>query len=226
MGSAPINRGVVRLLAGLIRTSGSAQVQVGGPDGRRAFEIVAGAIRGTQSSYLEDQVGAIAAHLGLVDPGLAEPVSQVARAAGRTTGEQLVFETLLTPAQVAEVIRVQELLRLARMLQMQGNAVQSPVPRGGSASGRDLGRTLLEVFRDRLELDAIEELLLSPPAPASTREERDAVVFRLGLTGAELRTYHRIARGESARAVLIQSGDDATARLLGALVAVGAIEWK
>ncbi len=184
---------LVRLLGELCRTRGSGVVVVRDAGVERALFVTRGQLLAATSNAAAERLGPFLVAEKLVSAWKIETLAKRAREEGRRLGDQLVFEGMLTPTQLAMALERQALTVFRNALPVREAAELRPPAPVNAVMHQAIGALVLDAFREGLGPKP-EGL------PGGTLALEDELVAELGLRPAEARTVRRL-RAEKPEAV-------------------------
>lgn len=217
-----LNSIMTLLVADLERRGGDAAISLQGGQTQRSVAVVGGEVVSAVSNVKRERLGDMLVEEGKLDIVLLEPVAEEAKKHKRLLGDQLVEDKLLTPTELAEALDRQLQLRFEGALQTPGQVTIEDKAIPKSAYHLPLSEAVMNAFRHRVPLAAIE-LHLADPDRGETRLDLASPGFtRLSVGPSELRVCRRLAQGESL-AQLLAAGfpREPVLRLCGALSTLG-----
>ena len=218
------NSSLLQTLCRLWRARGDASVTVDTGRARRTLHVARGELIGADSDVLVERLGVLLVADGKMDVALVEPIVEASKRSGVYFGDQLVAEGLISAPELALVLDRQALARFDRCLLGDGNVSLDAKRPVRLVMRRPLGEAIVDAFRSRLPLSVAQGMVQALPPNALRMAAVDFGPEDLALTGPELRAWRQLAAGQDVCSVLDRAQDpDATVRLFGGLIAVGAL---
>ncbi len=218
---------LLKVLAKLWRERGDACVTVDNGRVRRFLHVARGELIGADSTLLTERLGTLLVADGILDPALVQPLVDASKKSGVFFGDQLVFEGLVSREDLARVLERQAMARFDRAVQMVGTVTVGPKTPVRIVVRKALGPLVVELFRDRLPVDAAVTLVASVPPTVARMREGLFDPSELKLTPIEERFWRQLASGQDVSAVLDRASDpDVALRFVASLVGLGALGWE
>ncbi|MGA9520230.1 MAG: DUF4388 domain-containing protein [Myxococcaceae bacterium] len=218
---------LLKVLAQLWRERRDACVTVDNGRVRRFLHVARGDLIGADSTLLTERLGTLLVARGMLDPALVEPLVEASQRSGVFFGDQLVAEGLVSQTDLAQILERQAMARFDRAVQMEGTVTVGPKTPVRIVVRKALGPLVVELFRERLPLEAAMTLVASVPPTAARMREGHFAQSELKLTPIEERYWRQLAAGQDVSAVLDRASDSNGAlRFVASLVGLGALGWE
>jgi hypothetical protein len=222
------NRGFFHAIAGLWASRGNAIVSIRHDGCERSLWISRGCVVAATSNIRSESLGAILASEGKMDSDLVDPIAREASRLGRSVGDQLVIDHVVTPTEVAEALELQVTRRFAGAAIMNGSvSVTAQVDPMLEVTRQKLGNLTLELFRTHLALLHSQALVKTIGAGKTWMWIDPALLEEAQLRPWESRLVRRAKEPFAATDVLREAGNtEAATRFLAAMIALDAVTFE
>jgi hypothetical protein len=175
-----------------------------------------------------DQLAAMLAAEGRLDPELVVPIGREACCQGRSVSEQLVVDHVISPTEVAAALERQVRLIFERAIAMEGHVlVETEFPPALEVARHSFGNLIMEVFRSSVSLAQAESVLRDIVSGCNWMWIDPIHLEGVGLQPWEARLVRRAKEPFSTAEVLGETGSKERAvRFLAAMVALQAITFE
>ena len=175
-----------------------------------------------------DQLAAILAAEGRLDPDLVVPIGREACVQGRSVSEQLVVDLLISPTDVAAALERQVRLIFEGALRMDGHVlVETEGPATVEVARCCLGNLIMDQFRSSVTLAQAESVLRDAASGRNWMWIDPVHLEGVGLQPWEARLVRRAKDPFSAAELLGETGSaERAVRFLAAMVALQAITFE
>ncbi len=215
------------MLAQLWRERRDACVTVDNGRVRRFLHVARGDLIGADSTLLTERLGTLLVADGILDPALVQPLVEASQKAGVFFGDQLVAEKLVSQVELARILERQAMMRFDRAMLMEGSVTVGPKTPVRIVVRKSLGPLIVEVFRERVPLEAAMGMVAAIPPNAARMREESFEPAGLKLTPIEDRYWRQLSAGQDVGAVLDRAPDSNGAlRFVASLVGLGALGWE